>query len=83
MTKMLQAAGYTNEQINDMYAAEESGEGYRCTWSQTGYAYGVYVNNGESCPVCGTPMRLDSRCPKCEAESERIVTEKDLRVLSD
>jgi hypothetical protein len=85
LTDMLLASGYTAQQIEEMHAAEEDGASYQCTWSQTnGYQDGVvYVNNGENCSTCGTPLTVNDRCPHCEVSNERIATEKELRILPD
>jgi hypothetical protein len=65
---LFKQAGYTDEQIAAFEEAREDEVPYKCTWSQTGYAYGVYVNNGENCETCSTPMTIENNCPRCMKE---------------
>jgi hypothetical protein len=65
---ILEGYVYTEEQMTGILDAAENETPYQCTWSQTGYAYGVYVNNGEHCETCGTLMMIDSSCPRCKEE---------------
>jgi hypothetical protein len=58
-----------NSPVADCPDCEDPGP-YRCTWAQTGYAYGIYVNNGQNCEKDGVPLRLDGTCPKCGQETE-------------